>query len=452
MIETIYNSENNENKKPDINIRLPKNIRQVGQSDVSMSCQIYIEENVFAYIRKESQETDKLRYGVLLGEKKQGNGYTYIFINGMIEVEDIIENTIIFSDDVWTDIYDNIRRYYRNGSIVGWFASTYYDVSKDMHGIRKIHLDHFAGNNKVFLNINREEADEAFYIYERNNLRKQPCYHVYFEKSDEFEDYLFGTGRDTEEEQAKQTRAKETGKYGIALNNLKSNTGIGKAEKPDESREEGIKLPNISKYKRVASFLTILVLAGVMGYMGKEGQFNALQDKMKGLVGNILDKDNSKASDYISVNGDIRDTMTTGSSGSKQNEVQSESGQTTGNASEDDEQMTTEVSGKNTTEINGENTTEVNDENTTEVSQENSIQNSEENTTKVSGGESTTTTEASVSVPNTNYETYVVKAGETLYSIAMAKYGNADKVQEIMALNKMENENYVMEGQKILLP
>ena len=62
MIETIYNSENSENKtadmsdgqsgkKPDINIRLPKNIRQIGQSDITMNCQIYIEENILFYIK-----------------------------------------------------------------------------------------------------------------------------------------------------------------------------------------------------------------------------------------------------------------------------------------------------------------------------------------------------------------------------------------------------------------
>lgn len=421
MIETIYNSENNESKKPDVNIRLPKNIRQVGQSDTSMSSQIYIEENVYAYIRKEPEETEKLRYGVLLGEKKQGSGYTYIFINGMIEVDDIIENTIIFSDDVWTDIYDNIRRYYKNGAIVGWFASMYSDISRDMHNIRKIHLDHFAGNGKVFFNVNREEADEAFYIYERNGLRKQPCYHVYFEKSYEFEDYLFGTGRDAEEGQTKQTYSKDTGKYGIALNNLKNSTAINKVEKPAENKGESLKLPGISKYKRAASFLTIVALAGVIGYMGKEGQFNALWNKVEGLAGDILDRDGSGPSNYISVNGNPSETETTKGEettrgeettkdeGASQEENSSESAQTTGSTSD----------------------------------------NSENNTTE---SKETETTEASVSVPNTNYETYVVKAGETLYSIAIAKYGNVDKIQEIMDLNKMDNENYVMEGQKILLP
>lgn len=426
MIETIYNAENSENrnmdmsdvrqgKKPSINIRLPKNIRQIGQSDITMNCQIYIEENVLAYIKQEPRESDRICYGVLLGEKKQGNGYTYIFVNGMIEIDDILEKTIIFSDDVWTGIYDNMRRYYKNSFIVGWYASTDYDISRDIHTIRKIHLDHFAGNGKVFLNVNREEGEEAFYVYERNGLRKQPCYHVYFEKSYEFEDYLFGTGKREAQEEIKPAAVTEKGKYGIALNNLKNNQQTVKTEKQAEPDGEGkTKLPDISKFRRIASFATIIVLAGVLGFMGKNGQLNALQDKMENIVGNILDKDEKSTGDIISVNGNL-------SNNESASQVNAQP-QTTTDSEEEITSTTTEEP----------------------LSADVAETNPEEQTTEKA--------EATVSLPNGNYETYIVKAGDTLYSISMAKYGTSDKIKEIVELNKLENENYVREGQKILLP
>lgn len=426
MIETIYNAENSENrnmdmsdvrqgKKPSINIRLPKNIRQIGQSDITMNCQIYIEENVLAYIKQEPRESDRICYGVLLGEKKQGNGYTYIFVNGMIEIDDILEKTIIFSDDVWTGIYDNMRRYYKNSFIVGWYASTDYDISRDIHTIRKIHLDHFAGNGKVFLNVNREEGEEAFYVYERNGLRKQPCYHVYFEKSYEFEDYLFGTGKREAQEEIKPAAVTEKGKYGIALNNLKNNQQTVKTEKQAEPDGEGkTKLPDISKFRRIASFATILVLAGVLGFMGKNGQLNALQDKMENIVGNILDKDEKSTGDIISVNGNLSNNETA-------SQVNAQPQTTTDSEEEITSTTTEEPSSADVAETKPE-------EQTTEKA------------------------EATVSLPNGNYETYIVKAGDTLYSISMAKYGTSDKIKEIVELNKLENENYVREGQKILLP
>ena len=52
MIETIYNETNSENSKPDVSIRLPKNIKQIGQGDSKMNYQIYIEENVLFYIKQ----------------------------------------------------------------------------------------------------------------------------------------------------------------------------------------------------------------------------------------------------------------------------------------------------------------------------------------------------------------------------------------------------------------
>ena len=100
------------------------------------------------------------------------------------------------------------------------------------------------------------------------------------------------------EEEVKVSPEKETGKYGIALNNLKSNQQGVKSDKPVEGGdEEKPKLPDISKFRRIASFATILVLAGVLGFMGKNGQLNALQDKMESLVGNILGKDEKSTGD-----------------------------------------------------------------------------------------------------------------------------------------------------------
>ena len=393
MIETIYNEISSESSKPNVNIRLPKNIKQIGQSNSSMNYQIYIEENVLFYIKQKSITADELRYGVLLGEKKQGNGYTYVFINGVIEVENIIEHTVIFSDDIWTNVYDNLKRYYKNSDIVGWFVASDNNQQQDLHNIKKLHLDNFAGNGKVYLGINREEGEEAFFVYERNGLRKQPCYHVYFEKAVEFEDYLFGTGYVVGEDVMKK-EVKEVGKYGIALNNTK---------------QESDKRPTI-KFGRNASYAAIVLLVAVVYYMGSKGQLDSVSDKMKSMVGGIVDGDEKEGRDIVSVNGNLQPTKSS-------EEIVS--------SSEESESVT------ETTPI------------------EEKV--SEEITTKREE-ESTTIAKATVTIPNENYEIYVVKAGDTLYSIALEKYGTSEKIDEIMDLNKLEDEDYVIEGQKIFLP
>lgn len=444
MIETIYKSEENKNGKPDINIRLPKNIKQIGQSDADMSCQIYIEENVLSYIKQKTSNDNQVRYGVLLGDKKQGNGYTYIFINGMVEVEEVIEDSIIFSDDVWTGIYDNIRRYYKEGMIVGWYASFNYDVTKDMLSIRKIHIDHFAGNNKVFLNINRDEDDEAFYIYERNGLDKQPCYHVYFEKSSDFEDYIFGTGRKDSSIRAKETATKETGKYGIVLNNnnggAKENSVLGKISK------EGEKLTN-SRLGRVASFVTIVALAGTLGIMWQNGGLDGLQTKLKGLVDGIIHSEENEPDmgNIIAVDGNPTQQNTTISSGETVDANARESSQAENTSSESGTSLEQSSSLEEESTTSSENTSSQKSASEDETTTLTSQMSTEEATT-------TANTHATISDTNSIYATYIVKNGETLYSIAMSFYGTPDMIDDIMELNNMTDENYVMEGQKILLP
>lgn len=437
MIETIYKLENNDNKKPDINIRLPKNIRQIGQSGRNMDCQIYIEENVLAYIKQTLNRETQIKYGVLLGDVKQGNGYTYIFINGMIEVDEVIEDVIIFSDEIWTSIYDNIRRYYKEAMIVGWYASFGYDMTRDLLSVRKIHLDHFAGNNKVFLNINREDDEEAFYVYEHNGLTKQPCYHVYFEKSVEFEDYIFGSGRGDNVMKGKENVQKENGKYGIALNNSVGTSGSKDALKEsgliNKITKEGEKLTK-GGLGRVASFITIVALAGVLGVMWSNGGLDALGGKLNGIVSGITNNSNNNKNDYgniIEVDG-----------------VPTQ------------EQSTTEVP---TTANNSESNVTQNNATDVEVNASGSNQESTNNKLEVPSEQQTTTvvndkedetekTQATISDINTTYASYVVKDGETLYSIAILFYGTSDMIDDIMELNNIENENYVMEGQKILLP
>ncbi len=436
MIETIYKVEGNESKKPDINIRLPKNIRQIGQGGKDMDCQIYIEENVLSYIKQEPAKETQIRYGVLLGDAKCGNGYTYIFVNGMIEVDEVIEDSIIFSDEIWTGIYDNIHRYYKEGIIVGWYASFNHDMTRDMLGIRKIHLDHFAGNNKVFLNINREDDEEAFYIYERNGLGKQPCYHVYFEKSVEFEDYIFGSGREDEVMREKEQAPKENGKYGIALNN---SIGTNNNNTKDEGllhkvTKEGDKLAK-GGLGKVASFATIIALAGVLGVMANNGGLDALGDKVKGFVSGITNNENkgNNSSNIIDVDGVPSKEPSTAADSLTEDTTTSE------NESESETQKDTQ---KDTSESN-----------TSNNEGETSKTDESEETSKVASSEETTEkTQATISDINTTYASYIVKEGETLYSIAMLFYNTPNMIDDIMKLNKLENENYVMEGQKILLP
>ena len=165
MIEMVYSSKESQEQE---NVIIPKNIRQMGENDSNQK--IYIEDNVMTLLRKKTQNPDDIKYGVLLGEIKRKKNNTYVFVKAMVEVRDIIENSLIFNDDIWSDIYKDIKKFFGRMDIVGWFVSVPYRVRDDLKGIRKLHMDNFAGNDKICFLSDRTENDEK-----RKNKTAEIC-------------------------------------------------------------------------------------------------------------------------------------------------------------------------------------------------------------------------------------------------------------------------------------
>ena len=138
MIEMVYSSK--ESREQD-NVIIPKNIRQIGENDSNQK--IYIEDNVMTLLKKKPKNEEHIKYGVLMGDIKRKKNNTYVFVKAMVEVRDVIENSLIFNDDIWSGIYNDIKKYFGKMNIVGWFVSVPYRVRDDLKGIRKLHMDNF---------------------------------------------------------------------------------------------------------------------------------------------------------------------------------------------------------------------------------------------------------------------------------------------------------------------
>ena len=178
------------------------------------------------------------------------------------------------------------------------------------------------------------------------------------------------------------------------------------------------------RLKTAASFFVILGLAGVLGFMGMNGQLKNLADGFSNIVNNIMHNNDEPAggSGIISVNGVPSDK--------NNNEIK-----TTAN-----EENTTEPEGNET-------------ENTTEE------QNGEDATTPVSADnkpdEETTANEqndATASVTPANTQSYPVQKGDTLYSICMKLYGNTSNMDTIIELNNLESADDIYYGKNLLVP
>lgn len=435
MIEVVYRQEKEDREYKDTGLKLPKNIKQIGDGEGDI--QIYMEDNVALYLARIPDGADDIRYGVLLGFVKKSCGYTYVFINGAVDVREVFDNTVLFSDDIWTGLNDDISRYFPGLKVVGWFLSQNGSNANQNMWIKKMHLNNFAGVDRVFFKIDREENEESFYSYGKDKLERMGCYHIYYERNPDMIRYAEETGADMrfrsgglgETKSGVISRAAErrAEKIKSDINSRASDTDnidIDNIVDTYEKQETGDFVKLNKRLKTAASFFVILGLAGVLGFMGMNGQLKNLADGFSNIVNNIMHNNDEPAggSGIISVNGVPSDK--------NNNEIK-----TTAN-----EENTTEPEGNET-------------ENTTEE------QNGEDATTPVSADnkpdDETTANEqndATASVTPANTQSYPVQKGDTLYSICMKLYGNTSNIDTIIELNNLESADDIYYGKNLLVP
>ena len=82
--------------------KLPKNIRQIGDTDQVV--RLYVEDYVNTYLKRLYPAGNQtLRVGLLLGNTENYDGTPYIFIDGAIEMEDVEVSgeKVEFSENAW---------------------------------------------------------------------------------------------------------------------------------------------------------------------------------------------------------------------------------------------------------------------------------------------------------------------------------------------------------------
>jgi len=418
MKEMIYNEKETNNSDE---IRVPKNIRQIG--DASKNRKIYIEDYVISTIKKKNDNDSMINYGVLLGEIKRNREETCIFINGLVESREIIENSIIFNDEIWADIYKDINHFYEGLQIVGWYVSSSYISGKEMKSINKLHIDHFAGNDKVCFLCDRNEKEEQAYIYENGELKKQSGFYIYYEKNDRVKKYL----KQTAGERGVNISAKESisNKGDVQENNYKNvkEEESGKSafreivrQYVDEGEKKGIR----SKLSfGLSSILIIALLLSTIVMLNNYGELKNL----KYSIDTLNNSDNVKE-----VNEILSSILP-----EKQEESQKD------NSQKDNSQMQSNQFQEEETNPQS----RIEDEDSS-IDQNQSTAND--------GGESITnkSSQTGGSIYSGMYHT--VKKGQTLYDISVSYYGTGKMVEQIKAMNGIDDDYVIKEGQKILLP
>ncbi|MGB8452680.1 MAG: LysM peptidoglycan-binding domain-containing protein [Anaerocolumna sp.] len=475
-MDNSYSKGGNTNNQSEpgntIPVKMPKNIRQVGNIG-SRNKVIYVEDYVMTYIKQLSdKEHSGCRITVLLGYYVSTEEIKNIFIKGAVEmVNTDFSGGITFSDEGWTSIYENIKKYFSEVEIVGWSLVGPEFFIESGEKVRKIHVDNFSGPDKVLLKMDSMEKEETFYLNENNQLVKQSGYYIYYEKNEEMQNYMV---------ENKEAVSDEKNYNDCTTRKIRNVIQEKKEVKDDRS---------VIRLLYAASTLLaiiVLVIAATMldnydKMRNMETTLNTIsqsltlvKDDEKGTPEYIQTGDGKQTGDETQAAGQSGEDSSQAANADAENDIQ----RTEGNAADNEagfadndssvkDQETTEVEtvkGNINNKQDAENTPA--DEADSNQSADNNKQtdnpdadNPDNNidTAKADNqdtgkpGEADKASEDSVET-SAPIKYYLVRHGDSLAGISYELYNTFSYMDEIKELNGIEDENKIYEGQKLIVP
>ena len=406
MIEVVYTPKDN-GKNNDV-IRLPKNIKQIGE--IKDSRKIYIEDYAINFIEEAHTQEEGSVVGVLLGMAQKSGMERYIFIKGAVLIPNVFvsESEISIAENDWAYIYEIAGKYFPSQEIVGWFMSMDGVNASILRTMKKTHANQFAGGDKVLFVFDRQENSKYFCIYENNQLVRQSGFTIYYERNEDMQEYMVDmrNGKrieiETESENSVQSPA-----YRNMMN-----------ETPETDKKSGRKQAFVNYCANVAMVVLILFI-GMYVIDGKK-ENNSI---------NVGEEGVTTITPVVKVDGDVYPTT------EQESEMESSGEQ----PQTEPESTVAETEKESTKET-------VNTANVTEAETTGSYMTVNTNV------ENTTAATEAVTEAAVTYKEHTVKKGESLLTICRKYYGDTSKVEEIMALNGIKDMDKIYIGQIIKLP
>ena len=468
---------------------LPKNVKQVGE--VEKERKLYIEDYVMTYLQQLEKNMEETKTAVFLGEKRVQKDCHYLFISGILEIED--EK---FGEEQRKKIEQEKKKYFSNLKELGWFLSIPGQKLKVTAEIEQIHRNLFTEDDTVLLMCDGVEQEEILFLMEENRLHEQGGYYIYYEQNPGMQEYLMdhkkmdSVEKETREETVvqsfrKKLRRKQEGKerksgqwiYGASTMLVLAILVIGVTiiNNYDKMKNMEKALTNISKQVTEESLgEDIAVSAQVKNDLQIQQQIQNGINKEDGnsqVNGNTID---STINDGEKIQNSISDTDKEADS------VKKIDGTSDTNVKNEEDGVKSSTEEKNATGTNSNvpttnGTVTNNEENGTKNQEDIKKEEGESETGKDSEKQSESEIKTSQSGTEQNIEAkteekteeteeikdasvrpsqavYIVKNGDTLADICQKYYGNLEKVEEICKINNIENQDEIWEGEKIVLP
>ena len=453
MIEVIYNENSEDKSKGKTSLRLPKNIRQIGNTEEDFK--IYIEDYVVTFLNQLTEkDLSKIRVAILMGEAVEHEG-RYLFISGAVYVDDVVVDGegVHFTDNVWNRIYENIKEYFDTLEILGWYLSVPGFPIEMNENIKKVHINQFAGNMKVLMMHEPIEREEVFFRYENGIMKTINGYYIYYEKNNLMQTYMIDHRSESEEE----IRDKE--KEDTATKHFRSLV--------QEKQEEIHKRKIMAFMYSVSSVLVMIVLIIGITMLNNYDKMTNMEKSLAILTKNAITEQveqKQQEAENIQTEEDEKEeeagedvAVSAGSGNLQAVAVETISGNVEPIADEEQKSSDTALSEDGGTTEN----TEILE--ATEVPAVTEVPAATE-APAVTEAPEALETPAATEVPKEAEQSgeaaqasaepqyYVIEKGDTLAKISIRVYNTKDMVAKICEVNGIEDVDKIFIGQKILLP
>ena len=428
MIETIHKKEvttEETTKNQNLVIKMPKNIKQIGKT--GHNPEIYIEDYAESYLRRLAEcDYTECRAAVLIGEVVQLERNRVVFIQGAVEAEGAVqENELHFTQAVWDTVYEQMKTYFPNREVVGWFLGGPGFLLEAEEMLLRTHLDQFAGKDRVFYKVDSVEKEAKFYLYEQSCLCLRSGFYIYYEKNEEMQNYMLSR------------KVSQSTEFGFEEPTVKELRQI--LQKKQQEQQEETKQPEKSDFQAASAGQNVNGVTRLFYIAGTLAAFTILIIGMAVLqnlepwesMQNTLNPQNAEK--ILSPTPEFVPQIT--------------------NAQIQEEESTDIFSYLESQGV-------VLNQTITEIPAVSEAQQSKEDVVPTDKAMVTPTSVPGESeevlsdngIYTEDYISYTVQPGDTLAGICYRQYGSTVRMQEIQTINQIANENKIYSGQVLLLP
>lgn len=424
--------------------KLPKNIRQIGDTDQVV--RLYVEDYVNTYLKRlypAGKQT--LRVGLLLGNVEQYDGTPYIFVDGAIELEDVEADgeKIIFSESAWKKAYQGMEESFPKRTIQGWFLCGSPASQLSPLNYWKQHSQYFAGKNQLMYLNHGLEGEEAVYVTSEDGFYRLKGHCIYYERNQMMQDYMITR---------KDVRRVEAGSHEKVIKDFRQRMTMRK-EQADAGRHTAgalgmacgllsvavmaggvVLVNNYHKMRQMETVLTSVLPAGVSNWdeyrKEKAGEPDFIIEELAGKV-----YPTEKAA------GETGETYTSGT-GTALPDGAGEAG----SAGETGGPVNRPKGGDDALDADA-----VVEEAVPSLDIQGLVGMGKEEGQGDTKDAARLPVDYAAAAAN-GYKIYEIGEGETLYGICWKEYGDLKNLSEICTLNALSDENHILAGQRLIMP